>query len=108
MNTTYVIHKEFDITIYDEDLAEAFAKAKESYGPREDDVAIDDYVDDLMFEEAINSNLKIYINGSACWDSLSDVEIYYSDDVYDFVFNYILDELIKAQKRVESGEIEYI
>jgi hypothetical protein len=39
---------------------------------------------------------------------LSDVELYYSDDVYDYVFNFILDELIKAEKRVESGEIEYI
>lgn len=108
MNTTYIIHKEFDINIYDEDLAEAFANAKESYGPREEDVAIEDYVDDLMFEEAINSDLKIYINSEAVWYSLSDVELYYSDDVYDYVFNFICDELIRAEKRIESGEIEYI
>lgn len=107
MKTTYVIHKNFDVNIYDEELAEAFAKAKESYGPREEDVAIDDYVDDLMFEEAINNDLKIYIKGFACW-GLSDVEFCYSDDVHDYVFNLILDELIKAEKRVESGEIEYI
>ena len=108
MNTTYVIHKEFDINIYDEDLAIAFSKAKESYGPREDDVTVEDYIGELMFEESINSDLRIYINSEAMWYSLSDIECYYSDDVYDYVFNFIWDELIKAEKRVESGEIEYI
>lgn len=107
MNTTYVIHKEFDISIDDEDLANAFWFAKQSYGPREEDVSIEDYVDDVMFESAFD-DLKIYVNGSPIGDTLSDIETFYSDDVYDFVFNYILDELIKAQKRIESGEIEYI
>jgi len=106
MDTVYVIHKEFCINIYDEDLAIAFANAKESYGPKEDDVAIEDYVNDLMFEKAINSDLKIYID--AVRYSLFDVECYYSDDVYDYVYNFIFDELIKIEKRIESGEIEYI
>ena len=52
--------------------------------------------------------LKVYINSTDCPDDFRDIEMYYGDAVWDFVYNYVEDELEKAQKRIESGEVMYI
>ena len=107
MDTKFEIHKYYDIHIDDEDLAIAFSEAKQSYGPRPEDMSIEDYVFDLMNESAMDF-LKVYINDTELADDFRDIEMYYEDAVYDFVYNYIEDELEKAQKRIESGEVVYI
>ena len=107
MDTKFEIHKYYDIHIDDEDLAIAFSEAKQSYGTRPEDMSIEDYVFDLMNESAMDF-LKIYINSTDYPDNFIDIEMYYGDAVWDFVFNYVKDELEKAQKRIESGEVVYI
>ena len=43
MDTKFEIHEYYDIHIDDEDLAIAFSEAKQSYGPRPEDMSIEDY-----------------------------------------------------------------
>ena len=107
MDTKFEIHKYYDIHIDDEDLAIVFEVAKQSYGPRTEDMSIENYVCDLMSEPAMDY-LKVYINDTELADDFKDIEMYYGDAVYDFVYNYVVDELEKAQKRIESGEVVYI
>ena len=107
MDTKFEIYKYYDIHIDDEDLAIAFEDAIESYGPRPKDMCIEDYISDIVSESAM-AFLKVYINSTDCPDNFIDIEMYYGDAVYDFVYNYITDKLEEAQKRLESGEVVYI
>lgn len=107
MEARFEIHKFYDVHVEDEELAEAFAKAKESYGPRPDDMDIKDYINELMNEDALY-DIRIYINSTDFSEDFHQVEMYYGGEVYDFVFNYIADELTEAQKRIEAKKIEYI
>lgn len=86
------------------DLADAFSVAKNSYGPRESDVDIEDYADELIFE--IIYNLVVKVDNIVF--NLSDIENYYGIELYEFVFDIVLNEFVEAEKRIESGEIEEI
>ena len=82
------------------DLADAFAGAKSSYGPRHEDMAIEDYATELVYEEAVLVGLEVEIDHLTC--NVEEVNLFYSDEVYDFVIQMIIDEFIEAIKCTES------
>lgn len=85
---------EHEIRIDESVLAELINYAKQRL--QEDGVALDA---ETIFEEVyFNSDegIEIYINGDS-W-SINEVEMYYSDDVYDFVYDMIYDYVTEYLK----------
>lgn len=90
---------EHEIRIDESALAELIDHAKQEL--REDGVALDA---ETIFEEVyfnLDVGIEIFIDNDEVPYSVNQVEMYYSDDIYDFVYNMIYDYVTEYVRKGE-------
>ena len=90
---------EHEIRIDESALAELIDYAKQRL--REDGVALDA---ETVFEEVyfnLDDGIEIFIDNDEYPYSVNQVEMYYSDDIYDFVYNMIYNYVTEYVKKGE-------
>jgi len=88
---------EHEIRIDEPTLVELIDHAEQEL--QEDGVALD--AEEIFEEVYFNSDegIEIYIDGNS-W-SINEVEMYYSDDIYDFVYNMIYNYITEYVRKGE-------
>lgn len=81
-------------------LADAFKKAKNSYGPREKDLHIEDYATELISSYS-SYTFKIKVDGVPL--RLREIGTYLNYELYYFIYNIILNEFINLEKKAENA-----